>query len=247
MNDATPSRVSAVIVLALTLSLVPVASAQTGPDCRPSAHGADDADGADVIGALDGFFRLLIFEHSIRVAFQEKTRRELGGLFWRDYQRSVRWPRQWGDTDAWYVNYLGHPIHGAAAGYIWLDNDGGRRDEYGFTKSYWTSRARATAFAAAYSLQFEVGPISEAAIGKVGMLPKTAGWVDHLITPVGALGIMVAEDAIDRYLVTWAERRIRNRVARASLRFVLTPGRTMSNTVVGRSPWSRDRRPLDAP
>lgn len=81
----------------------------------------------DVIGAIGDSMKLLMIEHGMRIAFQEKTRRELGGPFWSDYKRSVRWPAQWEDTDSWWVNYLGHPIHGAAAGLIWLDH-GKQRD-----------------------------------------------------------------------------------------------------------------------
>ena len=130
----------------------------------------------------------------------------------------MRVPRQWEDTDAWYVNYVGHPIHGAAAGYNWLDHGPDGDVPFGRSPRYWAAKGRATAWAAAYSLQFEIGPLSEASIGNVGMRPETTGWVDHVVTPVGALGLMVAEDALDRYFVEWAEARIRNRVLRASMR-----------------------------
>src|SRR5262252_7387264 len=73
----------------------------------------DDTKGTDVLGAFTDSLKLLMIEHAIRIGFQEKTRAELGGPFWRDYRRSVRWPGQWEDTNAWGVNYIGHPIHGA--------------------------------------------------------------------------------------------------------------------------------------
>jgi hypothetical protein len=126
---------------------------------------------------------------------QGKTRRELGGNFWGDYRRSVRVPDQWGDTDPWWVNYAGHPVDGAAAGYIWLDHERNAPSEFTLSKRYWTTRGRAMAWSAAYSLQFEIGPISEASIGNVGLRLQTTGWVDHVITPTGAFGFMVAEDA----------------------------------------------------
>ena len=75
--------------------------------------------------------------------------------------------------------------------------------------------------------------------------PETTGRVDHVVTPVGAFGLIVAEDALDRYLVRWIEGRVGNRAARASLRVLFNPGRTMSNTVSGRTPWHRPERPLD--
>lgn len=205
----------------------------------------EDEDGADVIGAFVDSLKLLMLEHGSRVAFQQKTRRELRGPFWADYKGSLRMPSQWEDSDAWWVNYIGHPIHGAAAGYLWVDHDPSAPAEIGLNGRYWSSRARATAWAAGYSFQFEFGPLSEASIGNVGMRPETTGWVDHVVTPVGGLGLMVAEDALDRFLVKWVERRTTNRVWRASLRLIFNPSRTLSNTASGRLPWHRDGRPLD--
>ena len=196
-----------------------------------------------MLGAVGDSIKLLITEHAIRIAFQEKTRNELGGPFWSDYRRSIRWPAQWEDSDSWVVNYIGHPIHGAAAGIIWLDHGPDADEPVSLEKRYWGSRARAAAFSAVYSLQFEIGPLSEASIGNVGMRPETTGWVDHAVTPVGALALMVAGDALDQFFVTWVERRVGNRVARAALRMVLNPSRTMANLAQNREPWRRsDRR-----
>jgi hypothetical protein len=198
----------------------------------------------DVLAAVGDSFKLLAIEHAIRISLQEKTRKALSGPFFSDYVHSVRVPKQWEDTDAWYVNYIGHPIHGAAAGYNWLDHGPDGAVRFGRTPRYWSAKGRATAWAAAYSLQFEIGPLSEASIGNVGMRPETTGWVDHVVTPVGALGLMVAEDALDRYFVEWVEARVRNRVLRASLRIIFNPARAMSNGAAGRAPWHRDGRPL---
>src|SRR6185295_7735220 len=111
-------------------------------------------------------------------------------------------PRQWKDGDGWLVNYVGHPLHGAAAGYIFLAHDPrSRHEEFGINVHYWSTRWRAMAWSAGYSLQFEIGPLSEASIGNVGLNPDTTGWVDYAVTPVGAGTVMVVEDALDRYLV----------------------------------------------
>ena len=215
-----------------------------GQETTATSAFVEDEEGADVIGAFVDSLKLLMIEHSFRVAFQEKTRRELTGPFFADYRRSVHIPRQWEDTDAWWVNYIGHPIHGAAAGYIWIDHERSAPSEITLSRSYWATRGRAAAWAAAYSLQFEYGPLSEASIGNVGLNPATNGWVDHVVTPVGAFGLIVAEDALDKYFVKWAEARIGNRVLRASLRLMFNPGRTLSNTASGRYPWHRDGRAL---
>jgi hypothetical protein len=188
-----------------------------------------------------------MIEHSMRIAFQDKTRRELGGNFWGDYMRSVKMPDGWEDGDGWGVNYIGHPMHGAAAGFIWLDHmDGAHDPDVGFSREYWASRGLATAWAAAYSYQFEFGPLSEASIGNVGMHPGTSGWVDHVVTPAGAFGVMVAEDALDRYLITWIEQRTANRFYRGAARVVFNPSRTLSNMAEGRTPWARAVRPLNS-
>lgn len=232
------------LILSFTIITAQASTAWGQEPLEPTFGASDDRQGADVLGAFTDSLKLLLVEHGFRVSFQEKTRRELGGNFWADYRRSVRVPKRWEDTDAWWVNYLGHPVHGAAAGYIWLDHEPGAPPEIGLNRQYWSSRGRATAWAAGYSLQFEIGPLSEASIGNVGLRPQTTGWVDHVVTPVGALGLIVAEDALDRFFVEWVEARVRNPFVRATLRLVLNPGRALSNSTTGRAPWYRQDRPL---
>jgi hypothetical protein len=226
------------------LVLSPLAATESAAQESLSVGSQDDEKGTDVLGAFGDSFKLLMIEHAWRIGLQEKTRAELGGKFWLDYHRSVRIPRQWGDTDSALVNYLNHPIHGAAAGYIWLDHEPNASYTFSPTRRYWTSRARAMAFSAAYSLQFEIGPLSEASIGNVGMRPETTGWVDHVVTPVGAFGLIVAEDLLDRYVVEWSERGVTNPFLRMLIRMAANPGRTLSNSASGRAPWHRDGRPL---
>jgi hypothetical protein len=248
MRLVRPTTLSTLFLsAAITVSTAALGSAQ-----NPDADLVANEDASDITpapstwkGAITDSLRLLMIEHVTRVGFQDKTRRELGGNFFGDYARSVRLPDTWGDGDSWGVNYIGHPIHGAAAGFIWLDHEDGAHDpDLGFSREYWGSRTRGTAWAAWYSVQFEIGPLSEASIGNVGLRRETAGWVDHVVTPVGALGFMVAEDAVDRYLITRIESWTGNRVLRAIARVALNPSRTMSNTAQGRTPWYRAVRPL---
>ena len=241
-------RHSFVTVLSLgSLLLIPAsARAQATPD-RAAARDASEIapQSSTWRGALADSLKLLMIEHGTRLAFHQKTRRELGGPFILDYRRSVRMPGTWEDGDSWLVNYVGHPVHGAAAGFVWLDHEDGAHDpSVGFSWKYWASRARATAWAAGYSLQFEFGPLSEASIGNVGMRPGTTGWVDHVVTPVGALGFMVAEDALDRYWIARFESWTTNGVFRAIVRVLFNPSRTLSNLSQGRAPWFRAARPL---
>jgi len=224
----------ATFVTVLCLTAGQMASAQQSQQTQP-----------DLSGAVVDSLKLVAVEHAIRVAFQQKTRDELGGPFWKDYLHSVRIPGQWEDGDAWWVNYLGHPMHGAAAGYVWTAHDPKTTaSDFGLSRHYWATRWRPLAWMAVYSLQFEIGPLSEASIGNVGLDPATTGWVDHVVTPVAGLGLMIAEDALDQFFLKWVEQRVRNRVYRASLRMIFNPGRTLGNLTTNQAPWYRKARPL---
>lgn len=241
-------RLRVAVALALTvasLRAVPaIAQPSNDPRPRQTSSVASDQEPGGWRGALIDSMRLLMLEHVGRLTFQEKTRRELGGPFFADYVNSLRVPRKWEDGDQWPVNYVGHPVHGAAAGFIWIDH---QRDEVNLglsTKAYWKSRGIAAAWIAGYSLQFEFGLLSEASIGNVGLNPETTGWVDHVVTPAGGMAFIVAEDALDRYLIVRIEHWTANRVLRGISRVALNPSRSLSNLTQGRSPWFRSSRPL---
>jgi hypothetical protein len=188
--------------------------------------------------------RLLAMQHALRIGLQEKTRRELGGSFFSDYKRSVHTPHQWGDGDSGLTNYGGHPGQGAASGFIWVQRDPGAPPAFVANRAYVSSRLRGMAFATGYSLQFEIGPFSEASIGNVGLNPETAGWVDHVMTPIGGLAIMVGEDMLDRFVVQGIERRTDSIVLRAMSRMLLNPARATANVAAVQAPWYRADRPL---
>jgi hypothetical protein len=226
-------------VLSAAVLLLAVASPAPGQEAAPAASGPS------IAGVLRDSLGLLAVEHGVRLAFQPKTRRELGGPFWDDYRRSVNIPDSWEDGDGWFVNYIGHPIHGAAAGVLWTLHDPVARDtEFGLNTRYWATRWRPLTWSAIYSVQFEVGPISEASIGNVGMRPNQIGWVDYVVTPVGGMGLNVAEDALDRFFIKWFERHVRNSTFRAIIRSAFNPARTMANVSAGHLPWYRPGRPL---
>jgi hypothetical protein len=224
---------------AQTLTGFSAPAQQTPSDSQPPATGAQ---ASTLRAAIASSLKLLAIEHTFRVVFQEKTRRELRGNYFHDYVTSLRLPKTWEDGDPWLVNYVGHPIHGAAAGRGWLLNHPDADVEIGLSKRYWVSRAHATAWAAVYSVQFEFGPLSEAAIGNIGLRAKDTGWVDHVVTPAGALALIVAEDAIDKYLIQFIERRVTNRAARAAIRIALNPSRSFASATNGRVPWSAEYR-----
>ena len=195
--------------------------------------------------ALAQSYRLLLMEHGWRLAFQDKTRRELGGPFFKDYIHSIAGLRGWGDGDSWLTNYVGHPVQGAIAGYVYLHNHPqARQQDFNSSPPYRNSRVKAMLWSAAYSTSFEIGPLSEASLGNVGMTPGTSGLVDHVMTPTGGLAVMVGEDAVDRYFIHRWEQRTDNDHLRRLLRTALNPSRSIANLLRGKAPWFRDARPL---
>jgi hypothetical protein len=182
-------------------------------------------------------------QHGSRFA-QKKMRRELGGPFLRDYFDSVRNIRTWSDEDGILTNYVGHPMMGAIAGYFQVFNDPrGRALEFDArSEAYWKSRLKALAWSAAYSTQFEIGPISEASIGNVGRNPPTMAYVDLVMTPLGGFGLMLLEDWIDKkFIQRWEQGRSKGRVR--FYRVVLNPNRAVANLMRLRRPSYRDTRP----
>ncbi len=99
---------------------------------------------------------------------------------------------------------------------------------------------RAMVFSAVVSAQFELGPVSEASIGNVGMRNATKmAWVDLVITPVLGTAWMVGEDVIDERLLKQMDGT--NTVLRNTLRFLLNPSRSGANLSRRKWPWFRDR------
>ena len=194
--------------------------------------------------AFNESVRLVFVQHAFRIAFQEKTRSQLGGPFFSDYAASAK-IHGWGDGDPWFVNYVGHPLQGAVSGYIQVQNDpAGRNAEFGATKEYWQSRLKALAWNAAYSTQFELGPFSEASIGNVGQRKGTAGYVDLVMTPTGGFAWQIAEDWLDKRFIQRWEEGTDSVAKRTFYRIALNPGRALANIMRGRGPWYRDGRAL---
>jgi hypothetical protein len=185
----------------------------------------------------------LVYQHAFRFATEAGTRSELKGPFFKDYIRSLKGMHGWEDNDSFLVNYIGHPMMGCVTGWIQIQNDSrGGMQQFGKSEGYWNSRMRAMAWSAAYSLQFELGPVSEASLGNVGKDQKTMGTVDLVVTPLAGTGWLVMEDALDRYLI----RRLESgRKWNAIIRSVLNPGRSVANALRGKYPWFRQGAGLE--
>ncbi len=190
----------------------------------------------------------LAMQHGMRL-FEINTRTELDGPFFRDWKESVKGLRGWDDGGKFFTNYIAHPLQGSVTGRIFVNNSPkAQMTEIGRSKAYWVSRMKAFAWSAVWSTQFELGPISEANIGNVGQRPRVDGkskmtYGDLVITPVGGTGMLIAEDAIDKYILrNFLETRINNRLAVKILRTAFTPMTALANLLRFRLPWYRDDR-----
>ncbi len=183
-------------------------------------------------------------QHSFRLATEPGTRKGLKGPFFPGWGHAASSLHGWSDGDPFYVNYVGHPMQGSVAGFIWAQND--RRylgAEFGPNPDYWRSRLRATAFSFAYGAMFEIGPYSEASIGNVQSVWPQQGMVDHVITPVVGFAWMVAEDALDQLLIKRFEQHVQSPILRILVRGSLNPARSWANLMRFKVPWLRETRP----
>jgi hypothetical protein len=250
------------IVLFLLLSASPIFAQSPAPEAQSPSSGAQSpasetgAPTAAIPGnsaskqrfqwktALAEAFLATAIPHVVRVTSEADTQSELGGPFWKDYFHSLENFHGYGDGDAFYTTYFLHPMEGSLAGYIEQQNDPAYRNvQFGMSQDYWISRMRALAFAAAYSVQWTAGPISEASIGNVQHYAPP-GLNDIIVTPILGMAWMVGEDAMDRYILRWIEARSHNFLIIALARSTMTPTRAYANVLRFKKPWFRDTRPL---
>lgn len=200
--------------------------------------------------ALAQAMTFLWIEHTFRFMTEPGTRAALRGPFFKDWYDSVRRTRGWRDGDPFIVNYIGHPMQGSVTNYIYIHNDPRSRQlEAGFNKAYFKSRLKAMLFSTIYSTQFELGPLSEASLGNVGLRPSRmsrhpSALVDLVVTPTLGTAWTMGEDALDRVVVKRLESHVENRFVRLMVRGFLNPSRSFANILRGRYPWHRDGRRL---
>lgn len=181
--------------------------------------------------------------HSFRLATEQGTREPFFNQPFGGYFDALGALHGWSDGDGYYENYLGHPIQGAVSAYIWIHHDTRYRNvEFGKSRDYWMGRMRATAYAWAFSEQFEIGPLSEASIGHIQTKCCAYGFVDHVITPTLGIGWTVLSDIGDRYLVRRIEDHTDSVGLRIFARLALNPAQSFANLLSLEYPWRREDR-----
>jgi len=227
----------------------------TGPSPEIDDETADDDDTSvdttprfhwKAAFAQSGLF--LAIQHGIRMT-QPKTRDLLGGPFFRNWGKSFTNLHGWGDGDNFVTNYMAHPMQGSVTGRIFINNsDRSKKLEFGNNKEYWQSRLKAMAWSAAWSTQFELGPVSEATIGHVGLRTvkghSTMAYVDLVVTPTIGTGVLTLEDIADKYLLKrWIEKSHGPTSFETKLfRCLFTPTAAFANILRFKMPWKRNDR-----
>lgn len=211
----------------------------------PQPYHEERSEGFHWRAAIEQSLIFLAVQHTFRMT-EEKTRRELGGPFFKDWFDAVKSTHGWDDGGRQFTNYVAHPMQGAFNGYIQIQNDPkGIGREFNDSKAYWKSRLKAMGWAAIWSTQFELGPLSQASIGNVGAgkyEAKKMAYVDLVITPTMGFTWIVAEDAVDHYVIEWIERRTQNRFVRNAARMFMNPVRSCANVIRFKPMWHRDTR-----
>jgi hypothetical protein len=182
--------------------------------------------------------------------------------YWRDYMQSLsEWRHSgWNDGDPNWFGYVGHPIQGALTGFIQIQNDPqGEKLEFSKTKAYWWSRLKAGLWNAAYSTQWNLGPVSEVTVEKYGTKDRPpwnydgsfpcshhcltgVGQIDIVMTPLGGTGWLIGEDFLDKELVRRVEDDTQNRLLIDTVRVALNPIRGGANVLHGKPLWYRASR-----
>jgi hypothetical protein len=219
----------------------------TAEAAQQTAATGNGQDGFHWSAALKQSLLFLGVQHGYAMT-QAKTRRELRGPFFKDYFKSVSKLGGWADGGRFFTNYISHPMEGSIVGFIQIQNDPhGIRQKFGKSRGYWTSRLKAMAWSAAYSTQFELGPLSQSSIGNVGLHTSLDGkkrkmsYVDLIVTPTIGTAWLIGEDFLDRFVVRPLEMKINGAFLRNVTRLLLNPMRGAANMLRFKSPWYRDR------
>jgi hypothetical protein len=212
-------------------------------------------------GAFIESFNTNLFFDVWRVAFDPFMRYNLSHKpFFHDWFASYGGydMGRWGDGDDFIVNDVGHPLEGGVFGRIFLIHSPNSQVVIGKNRKYWISRLKAMGWAAAWSTQLEIGPISETDFGNQGGYtyvpgcglalsclnnPKyhkpptnNTGWTDFVVTPLVGTAWILGEDTIDKYIVSPIATNHRILGGRI-LRSALEPTRSFAAIFSGKFPW----------
>src|ERR1700761_5371699 len=238
--------------------------AKREPQSRTGRPGTEMGEPYHWKGLILQSFAFDMLSNATRIITADQSDRHLllNKPYWSDYWASLQQfnMHRWNDGDSIKVNYIGHPMEGAIAGYIEVQNDPRGRDlQISRDRKYWNSRFRAFLWEIVYSTYWEMGPTGETAIFNQGgftypvgckkhdlnceataKYTNNTGWVDFIVTPIAGTLWLLGEDAIDRYVSDPLVRRHPHAFGIKLVRASLNPPASLANILRGRFPWWRD-------
>ncbi len=180
---------------------------------------------------------LLLVQQSYRLTLEDSgTRENLKGPFFKDWFASVSTLCCWNDGDRITTNYLFHPLMGSTAAFVFANNHRTSQETpIGNNSRYWKAKGAQGLYSFIYSLNYEIGPLSEASLGNVGMKPGEMTYCDFVLTPGIGLLVSIGEDAARLHII---DRVRRNHLYWGNtLAVLLNPTRSVANVVGGKRPW----------
>jgi hypothetical protein len=191
----------------------------------------------NMTGALGQATVFLFVQQGERIWTQEWVREELRqGPFKADWFASVKSIKTFDDGDGFLQDGLGHSLMGGVAAFIFDNNyDPTHTIEFGMNVEYFKAKLKAMGFVALYSVAFEVGPVSEASIGNLGLRHGRNGYIDDVVTPLSGVAWSVMEDAVRHYYLD--PLREHNPKLANALTLAFNPAHSLANAMAFRYPW----------
>jgi hypothetical protein len=188
-------------------------------------------DGIDWRPVLRESLLFLTAQHLARFT-EDRTAQRLGGPFLKDWFDSVHSLNRFNDGGKVMTNWVAHPMMGSVTTHILGQND----PEYlsnkiGSGDGYWRAKGKQFLFATAYSVQFEIGPLSESSLGNI----HQAG-IDFVLT--SSLGTLwsVGEDLAAQRVIR--PMRATHPKWANTLTVLLNPTRAFANLMAFKRPWA---------
>jgi hypothetical protein len=146
---------------------------------------------------------LLLVQQTYRLTLEDNTTREnLGGPFFKEWFASASTLCCWDDGDRMTTNYLFHPLMGSTTSFVFANNHRASQETpIGTSGRYWKAKGAQGLYSFIYSLNYEIGPLSEASIGNIGLKPGEMTYCDFVLTPGIGLLISIGEDAARLHII----------------------------------------------
>jgi len=180
---------------------------------------------------------LLLAQQTYRLTLEDSGAREsLKGPFFKEWFESVSTLCCWDDGDRMTTNYMWHPLLGSTSSFVFANNHRASQETpIGNNSRYWKAKGAQGLYSFIYSLNYEIGPLSEASIGNVGLKPGEMTYCDFVLTPGIGLLISIGEDAARLHVI---DRVKRNHLYWGNtLALLLNPTRSVANVIGGKRPW----------